>query len=177
MDKRKEANLRVKANITNTLFSLMEKKSLADIHVSEIVKGAGVARASFYRNYCSKEDVLITLVRDVLEAFYQESHLEQGTIYTYDNVLLSFQYFRRYRKYMLDLYRSGFMSVVLEELNHFHENIEGNMPSSSIERYHLYMYTGALLNTALVWLAADDQTSPEDMARFFIGTVSRLLEP
>ena len=67
MDKREEANLRVKQNITAALFSLIQENSLTEIHVTEIIQKAGVARASFYRNYCSKEDVLVTLIRDVLE--------------------------------------------------------------------------------------------------------------
>ena len=50
MDKRKEANLRVRRQITDTLFALMQKKSLSEITVSEIVKGAGVARAYIYLN-------------------------------------------------------------------------------------------------------------------------------
>lgn len=153
MDKRREANLRVKQNITNALFSLMAEKSLADIHITEIVDGAGVARASFYRNYCSKENVLVTLIRDVLDEFSEEIDMTQGSFYTYENVLLSFQYFKKYRSYILDLYRSGFLSVVLEELNHFHESIEGSMLSSSIEKYKLYLYIGALLNTAIIWLS------------------------
>lgn len=177
MDKRKEANQRVKQNITGALFSLMAEKSLADIHITELVNGAGVARASFYRNYCSKEDVLVTLIRDVLAEFSEEMDMGQGSFYTYGNVLLSFQYFQKYRSYILDLYRSGFLSVLLEELNHFHESIEGSMPSSSIERYQLYLYTGALLNTALIWLSEDNKTSPEDMAHFFLNAVSKILNP
>lgn len=175
MDKRKEANLRVKQNITSALFSLMEEKSLADIHITELVNGAGVARASFYRNYCSKEDVLVTLIRDVLAAFSEEMDMGQGSFYNYGNVLLSFQYFRKYQSYILDLYRSGFLSVLLEELNHFHESIEGSMPSSSIERYQLYLYIGALLNTAIIWLSEDGKTSPENMAHFFLNTVGKML--
>lgn len=175
MDKRKEANMRVKESITNTLFSLMAEKSLADIHITELVDGAGVARASFYRNYCSKEDVLVTLIRDILDEFRDEMRMEQGSFYTYENVLLSFQYFKRYRDYVLDLYRSGFLSVLLEELNHFHESIEGSMASSSIEKYQLYLYIGALLNTAVVWLSTDGKTRPEDMARFFLNAAGRML--
>lgn len=175
MDQRKEANLRVKSRITNTLFALMNQKSLGEITVTELVRGAGVARASFYRNYCSREDVLVTLIRDVLELFREEARTEQDSFYTYENILLSFQYFHRYRKYVLDLYRSGFASVLLEELNHFHESIEGTMPSSSIERYQLYLYIGALFNTAMVWLTEGDKTTPEEMARFFLSTVSPIL--
>ena len=173
MDKQKEANLRVKTHITNALFALMEEKSLADIHISEIVSRAGVARSSFYRNYSSKEDVFVTLIRDILDSFYQEIHFEQDTFFSYENMLLSFRYFQKYRKYVLDLYRSGFITVLLEELNRFHENVSGNMPSSSIEKYHLYMYIGALLNTALIWLSTDDRTSPEEMASFFLETAAK----
>lgn len=172
MDKRREANIRVKKNITNTLFSLMSKKSLDDIHITELVDGAGVARASFYRNYCSKEDILVTLIRDVLEEFREGIVRDQGSFYTYENVLRSFQYFKKYQSYILNLHRSGFSSVLLEELNHFHESIEGSMPSSSIEKYQLYVYIGALFNTAMIWLLEDDKTCPEDMAHFFWKTVS-----
>lgn len=173
MDKRKEANLLVKQRITGTLFSLMEQKSLAEITVTELVEQAGVARASFYRNYASKEDVLIKLVQGILDEFGRESRLDSGGVYSYENILLSFQYCSRYRRYILDLCRSGFMSVLLEELNHFHESVEGSMPSSSIEKYRLYMYTGALLNTALVWLAGDSRTSPEEIARFFYSSFAK----
>ena len=58
MDKRKEANLRVKKNITEALFALMDKKDFSKITVTDIIEEAKVARASFYRNYESKEDLL-----------------------------------------------------------------------------------------------------------------------
>ena len=58
MDKRKEANLRVKRNIVRALIELMQKKNYSDISVSEITALAGVSRISYYRNYDSKEDIL-----------------------------------------------------------------------------------------------------------------------
>lgn len=175
MDKRKAENIRVKRSITNALFALMNEKSLSGIQVTELVNRAGVARASFYRNYSSKEDVLITLIRDVLEQFREEMNMERGSIYCYENVLLSFQYFQRYRDYLLNLYRSGFLSALLEELNRFHESVEGTMPLSSIERYQLYVYIGALINTGLVWLSEGERTAAEDIADYFWSTVSRML--
>lgn len=158
MDRRKEENLRVKRDITNTLFALMQHKSLAEITVTELVRGAGVARASFYRNYTSKEDVL--------ELFRRSIHESPAGLYARENILLSFQFFARYRSYLLDLCRSGFSMLILEELNHFHESIEGTMPSS-MERYSLYMYIGALFNTAVTWLADEHPVAPEAMADYF----------
>lgn len=180
MDKRKEENLRVKINITNTLFRLMEKKSLAEITITELVQGAGVARASFYRNYESKEDVLVTLIRDVLELFRHNVRESPEGLYARENILMSFRFFYRYRRYLLDLYHCGFASLMLEELNHFHESMEGTMPSSSMERYSLYMYIGALFNTTVTWLSDENPVPPEEMAGFFyrkIHTQSSLLPP
>lgn len=174
MDKRKEENLRVKQSIVRALFSLMREKSLADIHITELVNRAGVARASFYRNYCSKEDVLVTLIRDVLDEFSGQMDISRGSFYTYENLRLSFYFFRKYREYVLNLYRSGLVCVLLEELNQFHGSIEGSMAASSIEKYQLYAYIGALLNAALIWLAGDDRTSPEDLAHFFWKMITPL---
>lgn len=89
----------------------------------------------------------------MLGQFRGEINTKQDSFYCYENVLLSFQYFLKYRDYILNLCRSGFLSALLEELNRFHESVEGTMSSSSIQRYQLYTYIGALLNTGLVWLS------------------------
>lgn len=175
MDKRREENIRVKKCITNTLFRLMQTKSLSAITVTELVQGAGVARASFYRNYDSKEDVLVTLIQDVLELFRQDMHEGPQGLYSYENILLSFQYFYEYKSYILDLYRSGFALVILEELNRFHESVEGTMRFSSTERYVLYMYIGALFNTAVTWLLDENPAKLEQIADFFYHKVQRCL--
>lgn len=175
MDKRKAENMRVKQSITDALFALMKEKSLSSVQITELVECAGVARASFYRNYSSKEDVLVTLIRDVLEQFREDIHSEQGSFYCYENVLLSFRYFQKYRGNILDLCRSGFSFTLLEELNRFHESVAGTMASSSMERYQLYAYIGALLNTGLVWLSENAKTSVEDMARYFWDAASKTL--
>lgn len=173
MDKRKEENIRVKICIANTLFRLMQTKSLSEITITELVQGAGVARVSFYRNYESKEDILVTLIRDVLELFRQEMHEGPEGLYAYENVLLSFQYFQKYKGYILDLCRSGFALAILDEMNRFHESIKGTMHFSSVEKYSLYMYIGALFNTAIVWLSDENPISPVEIADFFFQKMHR----
>lgn len=172
MDKRKEANMRVKSSITDALLSLMREKSCSDISVTEIIQTAKVARASFYRNYSSKEDVLSTLIEDILEQFRKEICHEGAEYYNYQNVLNSFRYFKKYRHYVLDLYLFGYGSLLLEKLNQFHETIAGTMPNHSIEKYELYMYIGALLNTAVVWIRNGAKENAEDIAKVFCAACS-----
>lgn len=167
MDKRKEANLRVKNSITEALLKLMHEKSFSDISISEIIREADVARVSFYRNYDSKDDVLLTLIDDVLEQYRDMIDCNGADYYTYHNVRRSFEYFKKYDSFVLDLYQFGYGSILLERLNWFHEQIAGTMSSKSIEKYQLYMYIGALYNTAIVWLQSGATESIEDITCMF----------
>ena len=143
MDKRKEANIRVKESITKTLFQLLEQKSISEISISEIIADAGVARASFYRNYASKEHVITTLITDILDQYRENMQSDGDNFYTYENAHRSFDYFSRYGSQVLDLHRFGYGSIVLEMLNQFHEEVAGTMACTSIERYRLYIYIGS----------------------------------
>ncbi|MCI7813416.1 MAG: TetR/AcrR family transcriptional regulator [Lachnospiraceae bacterium] len=167
MDKRKEANMRVKNSITKALFHLMHEKSFSDISISELIRVAGVARVSFYRNYDSKEDVLVTLIEDVLEQFRDTIDWSKTDYYTYGNIYRSFEYLEKYGDFVLDLYRFGYASILLGKLNQFHEDIAGIMPNNSIEKYQLYMYMGALFNTAIMWLQNGTKEDVGDITRMF----------
>ena len=167
MDKRKEANIHVKSNITKALFRLMHEKSFSDISITELIRDAGVARVSFYRNYDSKEDVLVTLIEDILEQFRDTIDSNDTDYYTYGNIYKSFSYFEKYGEFVLDLYQFGYGSILLEKLNRFHEDIAGTMPNGSIEQYRLYMYMGALFNTAIMWLQNGKKEDVGDIARMF----------
>lgn len=51
-------NAYVIQHLTDAFLSLFSQKPINDISISELVETAGVGRASFYRNYESKEDIL-----------------------------------------------------------------------------------------------------------------------
>lgn len=170
MDKRKEANRRVKESITTALLHLLNQKSISEISISEIISKAGVARASFYRNYASKENVITTLIADILESFRENIQLDGNNFYTYENVYKSFEYFSRYATQVLDLHRFGYGSILLEMLNHFHEEIAGTMAYKSVEKYKLYIYIGSLYNTAMIWLQNGQKETIDEIADMFYLT-------
>lgn len=167
MDKRKEANLRVKRSISSALLHLLDEKSISEITVSEIIRSAGVARASFYRNYATKESVITTLIADILEDFRKMLRSDDGNFYTYDNIRTSFEFFSRYERPLLDLNRFGYGSLLLMMLNDFHETVAGSMPSGSITRYSLYMYIGSLYNTAMMWLVGGKKEDIAEISLMF----------
>lgn len=167
MDKRKIENLRVKQSIASALLDLLEEKSISEISVSEIIVKAGVARASFYRNFATKENVIITMISDVLEE-YRATLVKNGQDYcNYENIRTCFEFFSRYQKQVLDLHRFGYGSLILDMLNQFHEEVAGTMPFASIERYKLYIYIGSLYNTAMTWLRNGKKEGVDEITHLF----------
>lgn len=145
----------------------MHEKTFADITVTEIIKRAKVARVSFYRNFSSKEKVLTGLIDNVLQRFRGDEDYAAIRFMTFEHVRKAFSYFKEYGRYVLDLYRSEFTNVLLDELNRFHEAVAGNMPVKSAEKYTVYMYMGAMFNTAVKWLEAGAEESEDVIAEVF----------
>lgn len=166
-DKRREANRITRLRISKALIRLMGKKKFSDITVSDIVSTAGVARASYYRNFTSKEDVLISVADDILQE-YRNRLAQLGTgIMSYEGTVLIFRYFRAYRAPILCIYRSGLASLYLEIFDMHIEALAGDMLFNDIERYKLSAFSGALFNVFLKWLENGMKESPEAMARMF----------
>lgn len=167
MDKRVQANLRVKQSITDALFSLMQKEPLGEITISEIIKTAGVARASFYRNYKSKEEVITGFIDDILERFRNGRDLATIDYMSKSHVKKTFIYFKKYKTYFMEMYNANLISLALEELNSFQAAIAGSMPMDSADRYAIYFYMGAMFNMALEWVKNGAKEDVDEMVRVF----------
>ena len=63
-----EKNTYVKQQITRTLIQLLEEKDISDISIKELCDTAMIGRASFYRNYSSKDNVM-SILAGILSIF------------------------------------------------------------------------------------------------------------
>ncbi|MBR2188793.1 MAG: TetR/AcrR family transcriptional regulator [Eubacterium sp.] len=166
MDKRKQKNQEVKQAITEAFFRLMRRREDTEISVTDLVREAKVARVSYYRNFDSKEDIVASLVDTVLEEYEDGVNKEIG-FYCYQHILRSFQFFEAYQEYMLDIIRFNYTRILLEKLNRFHERMDGDVPANSLQRYRIYAYMGALVNTVLFWIGSGKKETPTEMALQF----------
>lgn len=58
-------------SIYTALLQLMQKKPYAEITITDIVERAGVSRMAYYRNYSSKDDILLRRLEAELNHFYE----------------------------------------------------------------------------------------------------------
>ena len=81
-------SVRTQQQIEQSLFSLLQKKSYAEISIAEITRKADVSRTSFYRNYENKDSVLAQFLANQYQKFIDDinehklkSLTEQLTVY------------------------------------------------------------------------------------------------
>jgi len=96
----------VKSQLTDALIKLMCKKPLRDISVSELALYAQVGRASFYRNYKEKEDILREYTAQLLEK-WRCGYEKHGSTDISEMFGSLFAHFKSNKKYYSLLYRQG----------------------------------------------------------------------
>lgn len=69
-----EARQVARESMEIALLTLLEKKPLGDITISELVTKAGVSRNAFYRNYNSKEAILEHLLTTMIRRIFTGSN-------------------------------------------------------------------------------------------------------
>ena len=76
----KNESYSVKHEITDAVMQLMAEKNYMDITVTDIVNKAGVARASFYRNFNSINDVIDTIVDEISDELIEDAKMLWGEL-------------------------------------------------------------------------------------------------
>ena len=168
MDKRKQANQQVKEKLLAALVGFAGQKDWSKVTVTELVERAGVARASFYRNFTSVEDLVEYGIRQ-MAVLYDEGKppLEEDN----RNVELACYKFRFYQQHadlVLAFHRAKASTSLLDIITDCYIDACGDMPASSLSRYELYYHAGAFYNVMMCWLESGMKEPPEEMAREFV---------
>lgn len=172
MDKRIEANRNTRLRIIKATVRLLDTKRLSDISVSDIVEEAGVARASYYRNFASKEDVLMEAGRMIIDDFKESMQGFDCGCNSYEGVVKAFRYFLSYREPLLCFHRTGCTSIYEALFQAYVEEELCGVEADGTARYRASFYAGALFSVYVTWLEGGMKESPEEMARLFFSMAS-----
>ncbi|MDE6408130.1 MAG: TetR/AcrR family transcriptional regulator [Anaeroplasmataceae bacterium] len=163
MDKRIEINIEVKNAMVKALFILLEKKPLSEIKIKELVKKAGVARASFYRNFKTKEDVIIYFLNTLLLQYKEKYTADLAHIARYENVLRTFNYVYSYKMELQSLFQAKLGQMFLDAINEYIITSTDLQHEKQLYKYPFYSYAGALYNVIYYWITSGCKESPEEM--------------
>ena len=159
--KKINTNFVVRESIAKALFALLETKKLEDITIKELTTKAGVGRVSFYRNFDSKEDVIMQFLNILLERMMEDieqSELKKGHP---DIISYIFKYFYQEKYIILLLYKNNLSYLILKS---FREYLGPKETETNIEAYFSGFRYGATFGWIDEWINRGMQETPEQMS-------------
>ncbi len=165
MDKR---NKNVKERLTKAMINLSSKKGWDDITITDIINESKVARATFYRNFESIDELISYGIEQFRDDYWGNVPKSGSNFLCEEMLEYTFHYFKQNRNLILSYCHSGTSSSILDIITEGMVLSFGDMPSHSLLRYKLYYYSGALYNMMLYWLKDGMKESEKEMAEAFL---------
>lgn len=160
--------------IFNALVILMKKKEFKDIKIGEITEKAGVARLTFYRNYESKEDIILKKGNDI----YNDIILELKKISSEDNAVYKSIYkivtiFDEYANLFSLLLKNRLDYLILQSFESKISNIFNTISNlNSSNKYLVKFYEGALFSIAVEWVKNSRKETVGEMTDIIFSIIS-----
>jgi len=165
---------RSKEWIYNALMYLLKKNAFRKISIEDITKRAGVARPTFYRNFGSKEDILIDQGRKIYERLMidLESGMNEGNL-RYNSINKMIQVFDEYSELFEVLIKNNLEYLIFQsfevEISHLLKKIFG---FDKEDKYKAKFFEGALFSIVVEWIKNSKTESVEEMTEIIYNLVT-----
>lgn len=156
-------NLYVIEHITESLLTLLEDKAIEDISISELCDNAGIGRASFYRNYNSKEDILKAYIYKLFNGWKSEWE-KNNSIPLSSAIGMIFDHFEQHREFYHLLNERRLIYLLKDVIL---DIMELKPDSSKAEAYAKAFAAYALYGWVEMWFQRGMQESAEEMRQLF----------
>ena len=163
MNQRRSTTVFLKECMGDAIIGLMGKKDFSRITVEDIVSTAGVGRATWFRNFTTKEEAIsfkLNILWNKWKADYEEAN--QKAI-TWENSEYFFQYFYHYRGIYSKLYKAGLRNLII---NDFIDSMEYSDNDKSYQFYHRQFYGFALFGLVDGWIERNYAETIPQMQEF-----------
>lgn len=153
-------NTYVIEHITDALLKLLKEKPIGDISISELCELAGIGRASFYRNFKSKEDILQRYINKILKEWTdKEEHIPLNELLAF-----LFAHFELHRDFYSLLNKKNLIYLLKDVII----GICGPKPEHSMPEAYARAYVAyALYGWVEVWFQRGMRETADEIAGMF----------
>lgn len=168
-----EKNTYVRSRILAALLKMMQEQPFSDISISALVDAAQVGRASFYRNFTDKEDVLRQennrLTAQWKQLYEAEEHAAPNEL-----LISLLDFYKEHSDFYLALYRAGLSGMLLQMLLEQSE-ITPEMPNAIayLKSSIAYMLYGWIVE----WMKRGMPESGTELARMIADSQNTETKP
>ncbi len=151
----------VQSQITTALIQLLQTHDIDELSVSDIVKQAKVGRASFYRSYNTKRDVLTKYLQYLIQEWGHEFEALNDPSKFSESLL---QHYYEHQEIYLLLYRQNLSSLIYEQIR-WATHIDDS--STNAERYAKSKIAGLIFGVIDEWMRLGMVEQPSQMVVLF----------
>lgn len=172
MGKHNEANALTKECILTALLRLMESEPYDKISITDITNLAGVSRMAYYRNYKSKEDILLKQLEEAEEELLEEIGAEYSHSIREVIIYVS-NYIQENAAVIRAIYSANLGHLLSNMLS---QRIFSYFPvanTSTEGRYAVPFYVGAILSVFQLWFHNGMKESSEEIADIITHLINR----
>ena len=153
-------NQYVVEHITDAVLKLMQSNNFTDISISQICEKAGVGRASFYRNFESKEAVISRHLKTLLDNWWVEAIQKPD----FNLVEAIFSHYWEHRELCIMLYKQGLAHLSLQSIR---EACGPKPDQPNIVAYTTAYFSYGLYGWIEEWFKRGMQETPKEMAELW----------
>lgn len=153
----------IRQYITEALLQLMKTKDYKTISVGEIAERAGVHRATFYRHFSSKEDVLRACLAGIIQQSEGDRSLLRKDFVSFIQPVFQALYDKK--EEILLLNRADLGSILLDVLKDYFGFDNGGTDAGEVKnQYHNAYRIGGIYACLLLWFSHAMKETPQQMA-------------
>ncbi len=156
-------NIYVVEHITNSLLELLEEKPVENISISELCNNAGIGRASFYRNFKSKEDILRAYINKLFDG-WKSNWMQNSNLPLSSVIGMVFGHFEQYKTFYSLLNKRHLIYLLKDAILDIME-LKPGLPKG--EAYAKAFAAYSLYGWIEVWFERGMQESAEEMKQLF----------
>ena len=151
----------VRMKIANALVNLMLDRDYKSVSITEIAKEAGISRATFYRHFSSKVDVLYYCFDNIVLRFYRSVSMDFDTVDGYrEAVRHTFRTIRTYKRILRATIEADCTDFIRNYIDGQYARAYQKDGKVSITAY---IYSGAFSNVIIKWLEENCETPIDEL--------------
>ena len=156
-------NAYVIEHLRDALLKLLSEKPMNDISISELVETAQVGRASFYRNYEQKEDILKAYIDNLFHEWMEEWQRNAGVPLS-EQLRILIAHFEKHRDFYKLLNDRGLIYLLKDGII----GLFGPKPEyDKVQAYTAAYFAYVLYGWIDVWFQRGMRESSDEIAEMF----------
>jgi len=160
----REKGSSVKSKIVAALVELMKVKPYDRITITDITNEAHVSRMAYYRNYTSKEDILVKFMDEVGENIHKQLVDIEGKDRVRVYFTSLFTALGQHSDVGVSVLNAQRGELILRNINKQMLLTFGKENMSRTRQYRIYFIAGAFFNVFVQWIQNGCEETPRDMA-------------